>query len=511
MSDRTDNFVSAFLPKSGKLRQFKFDDFEIGISLNRKLARSIPGQLMALTSINLLSRFTRRLFLHIEIDTPRRVHVPGTQSADLGRSLVEFTQRIDPSLNVELGDAVKQTVDAVVAIGPSRAASPFSVTINSDGWLAELSDLPDLDYISSSLNPLGAHAAASLGAAEVFKEILRKLGSDSVAVQKRVSHVRFSTLDFSTDMKDPPNPELPQRIRTENAYLVGAGAVGSALVYAMRHVRGLTGNLSVMDFDAIDITNLNRYPTAIRSDVGRAKVDVVSDFLRGTNVSVLPFRMSYESFVKEAKPEKLPLVISTVDNDQAREHIQSDLPREVLHGATHEQTFVISRHDFIHGACLGCLFFRKPKSYSEQIADETGIALGVVERVLETNGPFSAEHLATMVEKRGVVISKYSDSIGRPFKDVYAKEICGTLTINVNNKVEAATTSFVSVMPGILLTAEILKQAIPELANYRLNNYFQMSLFSPNANIPFFRQKDPRCVSLCFDSIMLDRYHQKWS
>jgi hypothetical protein len=398
----------------------------------------------------------------------------------------------------------------LIAIGPDQLDAPFSVAINSDGWLAELSDRADLDYSSYSPNPIGAQAAATLGAAEVFKEILRRLGSDTAAVKKRVSSIRFSTLDLTVNKDNPPNPELPSIIRLGDVYLVGAGAVGSSLVYSMRYVQGLSGRLTAIDFDVVDNTNLNRYLTARRADVGRAKVDVVSDFLHGSDVSVSSSRKSYESFVKERGQKSLPLVVSTVDNNQAREHIQSDLPREILHGATHEQTFVISRHDFINGACLGCLFFRKPKTYSEQIADETGILLPEVERVLEAGGPFTVEHLMSMVERRGVLKDKYLKSIGRPFKEVYAREICGTLTVQVGDRSEAATASFVSSMPGILLMGEILKERIPELSEYRLSNYFQMSLFSPEANKPFFRQKDPRCVCLCGDPIMVDAYRKKW-
>lgn len=510
INNRTNRFVEAFLPMKDRDDRFKFDDFVVGVSVGKKLADTIAGQVMVLTAINVLGRFARKLVLVTNPLVTRRIHIPGTRSERLPTAIFDFSKSIDSALTLQNQKSFAGRLDALVKIGPSDLMSPFTLSINSNGWIAELSYHRDLDYATDDPNPFGPEAAATLAGAEIFKEILRRLGSKAPAIQKKSSDVLFSTLEFSANSRNLVNPELPEEIDLKSIFLVGAGAVGSSFVYSLGNVRGLSGNMTVIDFDTVDTTNLNRYLAAGLADIGRPKVDVASGFLGVSKLRVFPMRMSYETFVKTEPYLPLDLVVSTVDNSQAREHIQSDLPREILHGATHEQTFAVSRHDFMNGACLGCLFFRQPKSYSEQIAGETGISLEEVERVLGSEGRFTMEHVKRMVETKNVSETKYAQFVGRPFKDVYAKEICGTIEVRVGNTSEAATASFVSAMPGILLAGEVLKARVPELNKYRLSNYFQMSLFSPGAGMLMFRKKDPRCTSLCSEPIMINRYKQKW-
>lgn len=118
-----------------------------------------------------------------------------------------------------------------------------------------------------------------------------------------------------------------------------------------------------------------------------------------------------------------------------------------------------------------------------------------------------------IVRGRGADFKKLQGSIGEPFRDVYAKEICGALRIDAGSKsvhTEAATVSFVSAMPRFLLAGEILKERTPELRNYTSHNYFLMSMFSPDANEPLFREKNEHCSALCASRIMITRYEQKW-
>lgn len=499
--------MRAFLPEriSGS---FKFDDFGIAISLDHRLSETRGGQLMALAVLNNVSRFTRRIFLDFPAVT-KRINVPHSRSSDFSTSIAELATNIDPSIVLDRKVLGADRIDALVAIGSSRLNSDFNVTINSKGWLAELSQDSALDYATRDSNPIGAFAASALAGAEIFKQILRKLGSTNGAVEKKTQHVLFSALDYSVDSRNPPNPALPGAINIGETLLVGAGAVGGSLIFTLRYIEEARGYLTVVDHDKIDESNLNRYLIAGHDDVGKSKVDVASGFT-GSDVRIRPISAKYEDYASGADSKTFDLVISTVDNNQAREEIQSDLPRVVIHGATHEQTFVVSRHNFTQGACLGCLFFKQELSYPEQISAETGIPIGEVERVLSSNGAFSADHARTIVREKGGDGKRLMSVIGLPFKEVYAKEICGTFGIQIGGDSAAATSSFVSAMPGILLAGELVKERTKELQDYRLSNYFTMSLFSPLAAQVMFRQKDPRCSCLCGEQIMINRYNQKW-
>lgn len=72
-----------------------------------------------------------------------------------------------------------------------------------------------------------------------------------------------------------------QRLSQAHALVVGCGALGSEVL------KGLTlmgvGQLTVVDFDTVEATNLSRSVLLRRSDVGRRKVDVVAERLRELN------------------------------------------------------------------------------------------------------------------------------------------------------------------------------------------------------------------------------------
>lgn len=510
INDRTQKLVNKFLPGRSE-GFFRFDGFKIGVAIDPVLAETFNGQVMMFTCLNLLSRFTNRILLGRIPEVPKLAELRGLQG-NLKTRLLGNVAQINPDIKIDcLGK--EHLIDALITIGKTEYHSSFKIAINSDGWIAKLEEGVDasLDYVSRNANPIGAQVASCFASAEVFKHLLRSMGSTSYAVQQPVGTISFSALDYSIDTGTSQNPELPSELNLDETVLVGAGAVGSSFVNTLGYLNNVSGRLIILDFDVVDVTNLNRYIIAGIRDVGKAKVSVATDFLAGSGIEAVPVHKSYESYVKEDRPDKtFDTVVSTVDDNAARQHMQSDLPRQILHGATHEQSCVVSRHDFLHDACLGCLFYMKSMTYAERIYIETGIPLDEVEKTLSLNGSFNDKHLTIMMRERGINPERFSKFIGQPFKDVYAKEICGVFGFNVGTKAEAATVSFVSALPGILLAGEIIKDRIPELRKYRLNNYLQMSLFSLKANRPIIRKKDSRCSCLCYEQIMIDRYKQKW-
>jgi hypothetical protein len=510
INDRTRKLVHRFLPQRSE-SFFRFDGFRIGITIDTAFAETFNGQVMIFTCLNLLSRFTNRLLLGEIPQVPTMVG-PRKQGMNFETELLRSIAQINPNVKID-SLSRENPADALITIGNTKYPSSFKIAINSDGWISKLKEgvAASLDYVSRNANPIGAQVASCFASAEVFKHLLRRMGSTSYAVQQPVKSISFSALDYSIDSDAPQNPELPPELDLKEIVLVGAGAVGNSFVNTLGYLNDVTGRLVILDFDVVDVTNLNRYLVAGVRDVGKNKVNVASDFLKGSSIEAIPVQKSYESYVKEDKPDKMfDTVISTVDDNAARQHIQSDLPRQVLHGATHEQSCVVSRHDFLHDACLGCLFYMKSMTYAERISSETGIPLDEVEKTLSLSGFFNDKHLAIMRKERGISPERFSKFVGQPFKDVYAKEICGVFGFTTGAKSEAATVSFVSALPGILLAGEVIKDRIPELHEYRLNNYLRMSLFSLKANRPIVRKKDSRCSCLCYEQIMIDRYNQKW-
>ena len=71
--------------------------------------------------------------------------------------------------------------------------------------------------------------------------------------------------------------------------------------------------------------------------------------------------------------------------------MQSDLPRLILNGATDQSTFSISRHDFLHEACLGCVYpIEKNKFINEErFSRMLGIPVGNFTYRYENNVPLA--------------------------------------------------------------------------------------------------------------------------
>ena len=71
------------------------------------------------------------------------------------------------------------------------------------------------------------------------------------------------------------------RLERASVAVFGLGGVGSYAAEAL--VRGGVGRLTLIDFDTIDITNLNRQLHALDGTVGRAKAQVMAERCRSIN------------------------------------------------------------------------------------------------------------------------------------------------------------------------------------------------------------------------------------
>lgn len=70
-------------------------------------------------------------------------------------------------------------------------------------------------------------------------------------------------------------------LKNANVLVVGVGGVGSFAAEFL--ARAGVGNLTIVDGDVVDITNINRQLPALHSTVGMSKIDVVGDRLMDIN------------------------------------------------------------------------------------------------------------------------------------------------------------------------------------------------------------------------------------
>ena len=72
-----------------------------------------------------------------------------------------------------------------------------------------------------------------------------------------------------------------EKLKNSNVLVVGLGGVGSFAAEFL--VRAGVGNMTIVDGDVVDITNINRQLCALHSTVGKPKIDIVGDRLMDIN------------------------------------------------------------------------------------------------------------------------------------------------------------------------------------------------------------------------------------
>ena len=114
--------------------------------------------------------------------------------------------------------------------------------------------------------------------------------------------------------------------------IVGVGGVGGECIVSL--VRSGIENITIIDFDKVDITNLNRQVVAYHSTIGQKKVDVLESIIKDINPSCIVNK--YDIFldknnIKEILDKEKPdFVIDCCDSvDTKKEIIEESLLRKI--------------------------------------------------------------------------------------------------------------------------------------------------------------------------------------
>jgi molybdopterin/thiamine biosynthesis adenylyltransferase len=458
------------------------ESLSFGLKVTSTAAVEPAGQVAALTAANLLARIGGSMVLDV---------VPAIVDLDRlpwkGQLLDSALQEIVIWAGGRLDDG--RSPDVWVSIG--GASADKMVAIWGDDWTAQV----DVPGSFSGKHPLGASAAACMGVARAFHLAL--------AVTLGTPQPSRAPISFSLFTSRPADSsgaiatavgEVGQPV---DAVLVGAGAVANGFAWAVNACSLSLGRLTIVDPQYLDESNLNRHISAGASDIGRSKASILSDFLVLSSSDVSGVVDAFSAFASHVP--RMPVVLSTVDNNEARYQIQGTFPPRVLHAATSQEHVAVAVLDPVDGACLGCLFPRPARSQAELVALETGIPVNEVTAALQAGGVFTEEMVSQTASKLGIDESQLVGFVGQDFRRVYATEICGRLSSTTTDPGGgvAPTVSYVSALAGILLAAEFAKLSVTSMLSGVLRNYLQLTPVAPVAAWVAFRDKDPNCPLMC--------------
>jgi molybdopterin/thiamine biosynthesis adenylyltransferase len=113
------------------------------------------------------------------------------------------------------------------------------------------------------------------------------------------------------------------------------------------------GRIELIDFEAIEVSNLNRYFIATTDDVGHSKVTLAQEFLsHNRDLVVSGFNGKYEEFVRKNGRGKADIVLPLVDNNEARHQVQMNMPALSIYGTTGGWVLSVARQKALEDDCI---------------------------------------------------------------------------------------------------------------------------------------------------------------
>lgn len=177
-----------------------------------------------------------------------------------------------------------------------------------------------------------------------------------------------------------------QRLKVARVLLIGVGGLGSPV--AMYLAAAGVGRIGLVDFDRVDLTNLQRQLVYTQHDVGRPKLDTAMERLGAINphVQLIPHagRFAVENAVAIAK--EYDLVIDGTDNFPTRYLVNDTcvlLKKPLVYGSIFQFEGQATVFDATRGPCYRCLYPAPPPPGVAPSCAEAGV-FGVLPGIIGT-------------------------------------------------------------------------------------------------------------------------------
>ncbi len=518
------SFAKAAQAARQVLRDFDLEAFRqtleskpVGVAWDETAATTTEGRATLDLVVDLLAR------LYPEI----RLKSLDTKARDITAALEERLRSINP--NVALSALIEEASIAVV-VGDTRLGTPAGFPLpvvlysGSDGWIAKFSQRGPVGC-GSSQNVFGAGAAACFAAANVFRSVFAgELPSGDLDSEFSLSVVDFELNHTSSCIA---NPELPARIDLGDTHLVGVGAIGHGVVWALRRTVGLFGRLYLVDRECFDDTNPQRYVETTH-DISGAKASTA--FARGwisKDLKVIPRDIEWSKHITEWAEEndwRINRVALALDTAEDRVTVQAALPKRIHNAWTRPENVGVSRHEFLSGPCVCCLYMPDgPKPNLDELVAKAlritdPIELKRVRFYLDTGAPLDARALEWIADRRELSPEKREQLnafVGCQLQELYVRGLCGGMLLSADESREAGEAevplAFQSALAGVLLAAEVVIDA----AGLRLSILparTEINLLRPIGKRLNSHQQRPVSENcLCQDADFVDVYAAKYA
>ncbi len=225
---------------------------------------------------------------------------------------------------VRIGCDVGPAFVTFVVGDTAYAVSHEMLRLSGDEWGFEIATATGQGNRWTGRLPFGALACAAAAAAEALRGALPlvsdRVGSQLVADAHRLAVGQTIALDLRDLF-----PAFETALGLGEIDAVSGGAITNAVLYVLRRTPGAHGKVRVIEAEALDLSNINRYMLVLRRHVGMAKTKILESYAGGgLQVTGVPLRLEGRT-IEEIGP-LADRVLVGVDHIPSRWLIQREAP-----------------------------------------------------------------------------------------------------------------------------------------------------------------------------------------
>lgn len=311
---------------------------EVALVADANNLSSPEGQTALITAAGLIARSGAQCYL----DAPN-VSLEGTAAPLSGRHLVDalldFGADLIPGRTIVAG-VPSRGVDLAVVIGdsPWTGRAHQIASMSGNGWTGRIG-LEGERWAPWS-SPFGALVSAGLAAGEAYKAAIRRLRGWTSGP---ANFDAFFAAASSAEVALAPCGTPPPTGKLGRFDFVSGGAIAQAVLYALSRIPGADGQARVIEPQASDLTNINRYAFLRRSRVGELKASHLASLDLG-NISISAVPLRYDESTLGQIGQLAPHVLVGVDHVPSRWAVQRARPHWLGIGGTGDYLALTTCH-----------------------------------------------------------------------------------------------------------------------------------------------------------------------
>lgn len=246
-------------------------------------------------------------------------------------------------------------------------------------------------------------------------------------------------------------------------WLLGAGAVGCAVLWALRDL-AISGRLHVVDPKRVTGGNLNRQILFDANEVNEWKAEAAVARAKAL-LPALELVPHVTTFQVAFAGHPVARVLVGLDSREVRQELQRELPAEVFDASTTGALEVLFHYNHANEqlACLECVYpTRADKlAQSRHVAEGLGLTLDEVQASFIT--PEVAEKLAANFPEQVA-----EELVGRAISSIYREKCAAAVLRSPGGGQFLAPFAFVSILAGSLLVMHLVSRLQGFTAPYNL-------------------------------------------